>query len=63
MTNDIGLKTQCAAPDGTTGSFLYDRATGEPVSPVCRDLVELFQWTRANGWRESANLRTGKKCR
>ncbi len=46
---------QCTCPDtGKTGSFLYTgtshRESGSRVSPVCRDLAELYTWTAENDW-------------
>lgn len=37
---------------GKIGCFIYDdSAKFVAISPVCVDLVELFAWMRAHGWR------------
>lgn len=45
------LKIQCTAPDGRTGTFLLDAEHNRLISPLCRDLVELYRWTHAHGWQ------------
>lgn len=48
------LAIQCAAPDGTVGTFLYsskDEAGYVLVSPVMPGCVELFEWCKENNWQ------------
>jgi hypothetical protein len=47
---------QCTHPEtGKTGDWLFigesHQQSGAAISPVFGDLVQLFEWTRANGWR------------
>lgn len=48
------LAIQCKAADGTTGTFLFvgESKARMPVSPVFPGCVELFAWTKANGWAQ-----------
>lgn len=52
--NHAALSIQCTAPDGTTGTFLS--RDGALVSPVCRDMVALLNWTRASGWADAGRF-------
>lgn len=51
-TRKAALAIQCTASNGDTGSFLFVPGSEpmEAISPVCKDLVELFKWTKRNGW-------------
>lgn len=51
MKETVICKIQCTAPDGQTGSFLIDKNRNVLVSPICRDLVELYAWCKKHGWR------------
>lgn len=49
---------QCQPPYGKRGDFLYSGdspATGTVRSPVFINLSELFDWTKANGWKEEGS--------
>ena len=53
------IAIQCVNPETQeTGSFLYTgpshRDKGAIVSPVFGGVLELYQWTRANGWHTQA---------
>jgi hypothetical protein len=45
---------QCTAEGGKVGTFLFEPGTWpfRAVSPIFPDLVALYAWTEANGWRE-----------
>ena len=46
------IAIQCAAANGTTGSFLFIPGTmpREPLSPVFGSLAAIYPWLDANGW-------------
>ncbi len=56
MTMSAYLAIQCSFKDQGRGTFLYAGAESyrDPaaflVSPMMRDCVALFAWTKANGW-------------
>lgn len=54
METTARLATQCRYDDNTMGNFLYlDNVwTGPRVSPCFPSLIDLFDWCRAEGWKE-----------
>lgn len=50
----VDVAIQCRAANGEIGSFFFIGDSPheyKPVSPVFKDLAELFPWARENGWR------------
>lgn len=48
---DYRMSVQCKEPTtGETGCFIHD-TDGNTVSPLFKDLAELYPWMRENGWK------------
>jgi hypothetical protein len=46
------MNVQCVEDaTGVLGTFIAEAGTHKAVTPIFRDLAELFPWMRENGWK------------
>lgn len=53
---EYSINVQCTATGhDMPGTFISPAGCRTPVSPVFRDLAELYPWMRANGWMSASS--------